>query len=1209
MPANTGPFLYSQEPPLVYTPKLAAARLAIVNTWATACSHSDFIASCVDDWVRALQAAGRWDDFENIWIAAGGPLSNVVVNLKGSVAMTLGSGYVATDNTLAGGIGDLDPNAVNKFGQFNMVQTAQHDLAFFLTAGQASNADIFNYNGNDAPGGGAAGNTRRISMGGGNGSFFEDTKQSGIVIRAEQKAGSGWKRFSNNGGATYTTWNDLSVEGNLGPFAGVNPTLTHPAAFNATAYWGSCKWRVLCWNNNTTQYSGANDIAKRDFNQVWAIETQKLDSKLRNKATNGKLAIIGDSLTSGANVNSKDSWVPRVEQLTGIRTINAGRSGNTLNDQQTTRAQPGALYAYTQWVKPLVQANVVSYVAWAIGINDLNFRSNFPGNALAATSDQELKEYTTRELIKCIQAAVADGIPLSAQTVVGTAANTAPGSPGLGGGPGGAGSTLTPSRNAVDLGLEEAASIMGVRYVPQKRMASIQSQATIDSWYVGSDNIHPNATGHLILAQNFINGDPATPTISAANKTSASVGETVRLTGTNFTGTTAVFYGGVPVSSFTVINATTIDVVIPSGPVGAQSFQVVSGTTAAVGQSTITVNGLPSLLAKRASRQPAYAGVNGGFGSGGFGSSILLGTVSPFVPLVFGGNLLAAGDSFTQGDGASVSTNRMADKLAGSFPLPVALRALGGSQIGHIAKLIMNGNDTINTNSISQLGNLFYNDTRFIGTNEAQRKAAYHCALAMAYHLAIPNSAKVFGPALIKSSGWTNAVPYPSTSYIGTKGATAQATVSGTVVYIHTLQAQTFGSYISVTVDGVDRGTYGALSAIVPNQDSDPWAPAIIRIDGLAPGPHVVVCTVGDPLAGATGGSNVFISWIAGNAAPGPTVLLATAAEMLASQASINAPFDKRTIPVWQDSIQAVIDIASFLRFDGLNAVLVRWDSVLSLPADLSADNVHPNDTGHLKLAQASYGATRVTPSASPYPDVIQQGRILMPRLSPPSYASYTPASPQVGDTVTLTGANFTVATVPPWTGGNIPTFSVINATTIRFTAPAVGNYSVGGLPITIAPSTNVSVTGLTTRTLGSTRTDGPYSLSQNFKVNSPGGETIKAVQFWKEPGSNLAIININIWSTADVKLHGGTIDTTGQSGIITYTIPGGLALTQNTVIKVARDFPSGALWRDPTGSNPQTSTVPSRVDVTAQPSSFGSGIDSAVDAGGAGNVLIDIVI
>jgi lysophospholipase L1-like esterase len=602
MPANTGPFIYSQEPALTgYTAKLAGARLALVNAWATTCGHSDFIASVVDDWVLALQAAGRWNDFENIWIACGGPASNITVNLKGSLSMTQYV-WVPADNTVANGIGDPLDTPGNKGGTFVLTQNGQHDMAMYLTRGQNSAADVINYNGNDLPGGGAAGNTRRISMGGGNAAIFESTKDAGYVVRAEHKAGSGWRRNSNNGGATFTTWNDLSVEGNIGPFGGLPNTLTHPAAFNMNLYWGSCSWRVFCWNNNTVGYSGPNDIAKRDYNQVWAIETRKLDDRLRGKDVGGKLAIVGDSIAAGAYPQSFQSWVSRVEQLTGIRVINAGRGGNTVNDQTSTRAQPGSLGAYQNWVRPLVQAGVVTYIAWASGINDLNFRGNFPGNALAATSDLELKQYTTRELIKCIQAAVADGIPLNRQTLVGTAANTAPGSPGLGGGPGGSGSTLNPNRNAVDLGIEEAASIMGVRYVPQKALASLQTQPTIDTWYAGADNIHPNATGMLVIANNFINGDPATPTITAADKTAGLAGETVRLTGTNFTGTTAAFYGDTPVVGFTVINATTMYVVIPSGPTGAQSFQVTSGPTGATGQSAFTFEASAIPVARRRKR-------------------------------------------------------------------------------------------------------------------------------------------------------------------------------------------------------------------------------------------------------------------------------------------------------------------------------------------------------------------------------------------------------------------------------------------------------------------------------------------------------------------------------------------------------------------------------------------------------------------------------
>ncbi len=55
------------------------------------------------------------------------------------------------------------------------------------------------------------------------------------------------------------------------------------------------------------------------------------------------------------------------------------------------------------------------------------------------------------------------------------------------------------------------------------------------------------------------------PTITVSTPATGLAGTTVTLTGTNFTGATAVTFGGVPATSFTVVSATKITAVAPAG--------------------------------------------------------------------------------------------------------------------------------------------------------------------------------------------------------------------------------------------------------------------------------------------------------------------------------------------------------------------------------------------------------------------------------------------------------------------------------------------------------------------------------------------------------------------------------------------------------------------------------------------------------------------
>jgi len=84
---------------------------------------------------------------------------------------------------------------------------------------------------------------------------------------------------------------------------------------------------------------------------------------------------------------------------------------------------------------------------------------------------------------------------------------------------------------------------------------------------------------------------PPPPTITSFSPTSGPVGTSVTITGTNFTGTTAVNFGGVASTNFTVNSSTQIKATVPAGAVtGAITVVTPSGT--AVSSANFTV--LPS---------------------------------------------------------------------------------------------------------------------------------------------------------------------------------------------------------------------------------------------------------------------------------------------------------------------------------------------------------------------------------------------------------------------------------------------------------------------------------------------------------------------------------------------------------------------------------------------------------------------------------------
>jgi hypothetical protein len=84
------------------------------------------------------------------------------------------------------------------------------------------------------------------------------------------------------------------------------------------------------------------------------------------------------------------------------------------------------------------------------------------------------------------------------------------------------------------------------------------------------------------------------PTITSFSPLSASTGATVTITGNNFTGATAVSFGGTAAASFTVVNATTITAVVGAGASGAVSVTTPNGTGTLAGFTFVSGPGITS---------------------------------------------------------------------------------------------------------------------------------------------------------------------------------------------------------------------------------------------------------------------------------------------------------------------------------------------------------------------------------------------------------------------------------------------------------------------------------------------------------------------------------------------------------------------------------------------------------------------------------------
>jgi CSLREA domain-containing protein len=137
--------------------------------------------------------------------------------------------------------------------------------------------------------------------------------------------------------------------------------------------------------------------------------------------------------------------------------------------------------------------------------------------------------------------------------------------------------------------------------------------ATSPAGSAGTVNITvtaPGGTSSITTADQFTY--QTLPTVTAVNPSSGPLtgGTTVTIGGTNFTGATAVKFGTISATSFSVSNATSITATAPAGSAGTVNITVTTanGTSAVVAQDQFTYEGAPTVTAI----SPTMGGTAGG---------------------------------------------------------------------------------------------------------------------------------------------------------------------------------------------------------------------------------------------------------------------------------------------------------------------------------------------------------------------------------------------------------------------------------------------------------------------------------------------------------------------------------------------------------------------------------------------------------------------
>jgi hypothetical protein len=642
-------------------------------------------------------------------------------------------------------------------------------------------------------------------------------------------------------------------------------------------------------------------------------------------------------------------------------------------------------------------------------------------------------------------------------------------------------------------------------------------------------------TANLLNA--FLNGAP--PTITSFTPSSALVGTSVTITGTNFTGATAVQFNGVA-ASFAVISPTAIRATVPAGATtGPLSVTTPGGSATSAIDFTVVSAPAPAIAAFT----PA---------SGPVGTSV---TIS-------GTNFTGATAVAFNGTAATFSvtsaTAIQATVPAGATTGPLSVTTPGGTATSPapftfipapaIAAFAPASGPVGTSVTIS--------GTNFTGTTAVAfngTAATFAVTADTAIQATVPAGATT-GPLSVTTPGGTATSPAaftfipaptiasftPGSGPLGTSVTISGANFTGATAVRFNGTAATFTVTAATAIQAtVPAGTTtGPLSVTTPGGTAT--SPAAFT---FIPAPTIASFTPASGPLGATvtiNGTNFtgatavrFNGTAATFSVTAATAIQATVpAGATTGPLSVTTPGGTATSPAAFTFIPAPT-IASFtpasgplgatVTINGANftgATAVRFNgtaATFSVTAATAIQATVPAGTTTGPLSVTTPGGTATSPAAFTF-------------IPAPTIASFTPASGPLGATVTINGTNFTGATAVRF-NGTAATFSVTSATAIQATVPAgatTGPLSVttpGGTATSPAPFTFIPAPTIT----GFTPASGLVGATVTINGTNFTGAT--AVRF------NGTAANFTITSATAIQ---ATVPAGATSGPISVATPGG---------------------------------------------------------------------
>jgi hypothetical protein len=573
-------------------------------------------------------------------------------------------------------------------------------------------------------------------------------------------------------------------------------------------------------------------------------------------------------------------------------------------------------------------------------------------------------------------------------------------------------------------------------------------------------SINPLVTGANIgVGDSSDNGDSGSPpTITAFNPQSATVGDTVTITGTHLTGVTAVSFGGTAAQSYNVSSATQITAVVGNGTSGLVSVTTPNGTA--------TKDGFVYSGAATAPTITAFSPLAGKTGD----TITITGTNLSGATSVIFGNVAATITSNT-------ATQILATVAGGATGLVSVTTAQGtatkdGFTYYGIPTVTSFSPASGNTGTtVTIYGTYFTGATAVNIGGVAAQSFTVNSATQIT---AVVASGAITGVISVTAPGGTGTsstnftiVAAPTLNSFGPVKAT-----TGTVVVI---AGTNLSEATSVTFGGVAAASYVVNSAIQITAVVGSGSSGSIAVTTAGGTATITGFTYQSPRSDITITATPSVTSVTPGSAFTVDLMITTSVGFLGWQATVN--FDASKMQYNSIDEGAFLSgYASGLGGDTINPTVPTIDnsgghitnisySATGLSGVTGATGTGKLCTLHFTATSGASGSSTISLAAVTITDkdassiinaTVSGGTINF--QGAPTISSFTPTSGNTGNTITIYGSNLTGATAVSFGGTAAQSFSVVSSTQIN---AVLGNGSSGNVNVT-TPGGTASLSGFT---------------------------------------------------------------------------------------------------------------------------------------------------